>query len=76
MLPELRRYANAVDDAPFQAVFGAHSDVDHGIIDRSYVFLGLGGAERGVDAAVMARSECRGAIADMALECYCANGEE
>ena len=43
MLPELRRYANAVDDAPFQAVFGAHSDVDDGVVDRSYVFLRLGG---------------------------------
>ena len=76
MLPELRRYAMAVDDAPFQAVLGAHSDVDDAVVDCSYVFVGLGGAERGVDAAVMDRSECRGAIADMALECYCANGEE
>ncbi len=76
MLPELRRYANAVDNPPFQAVFGANSDVDDAVVDRSYVISRLGGAERGVDAAVMDRSECRGAITDMALECYCANGEE
>ena len=76
MLPELRRYANTVDDAPFQAVFGAHSDVDDAVVYRSYVISRLGGAECGVDAAVMDRSEWRGAIADMTLECYCANGEE
>ena len=76
MLPELCRYTVTVDDAPFQAVFGAHSDVDDAVVDSSYVFSRLGGAERGVDAAVMDRSECRGAITDMALECYCANGEE
>ena len=44
MLPELCRYANAVDDAPFQAVFGAHSDVDDGVVDRLYVFVRLGRA--------------------------------
>ena len=68
MLPELRRYANTGDDSPLQAVFGAHSDVDDGVVDLSYVFVRLDGAERGVDAAVMDRSECRGAITDMALE--------
>ena len=68
MLPELSRNVDTVDDAPFQAVFGAHSDVDDGVVYHLYVFVRLGGAERGVDAAVMDRSECRGAITDMALE--------
>ena len=76
MFPQLRRYRNTLDDAPLQAVFGAHSDVDDGVVDLSYVFVRLDGAERGVDAAVMDRFETRGAIVDMALECYCANGEE
>ena len=41
MLPELCRYRGAVDDAPFQAVFGAHSDVDDGVaraVGILYVF--------------------------------------
>ena len=44
MLPELRRYANTVDDPPFQAVLGAHAHVDDAVVDRSNVFLGLGRA--------------------------------
>ena len=44
MFPELRRYANTVDDPPFQAVFGAHSDVDDAVVDRLYVFSRLGRA--------------------------------
>ena len=76
VLPELCRYTMTVNDAPFQAVFGAHAHVDDGVVDRSNVFVSLGGAEGGVDAAVMDRTEGRGAITDMALECYGANGEE
>ena len=44
VLPELRRYANTVDDPSFQAVLGAHAHVDDGVVDCLYVFVGLGRA--------------------------------
>ena len=47
MLPELSRHVDTVDDAPFQAVFGAHAHVDDAVVNHLYVFLRLGGAERG-----------------------------